>query len=331
MSGRHKLIPYREKDHGTPLEEWAPHSGVWGWWYCTGCVHGLANPQEVYFYQYTGVRQYLGDTELLVGFLGFNDYRHQCRIYELLPSEVTDKFYANEKEVVFPNSYVINEGTQIKLQGKGENIQYDLILTPKKDPVWHGDKGVLTMGHPEDKDERTVYYSYTNLKTSGTISYRHSNDILVEIPIQGKTWFDRQWGPFKNHNWDWFSFRFFDDEEIMIFAWPNQPDFKENTGTYVDKTGKVTIFSDYSYTTNKYIRVDGLKDTGKIGLGWNFTIPYKDKNYQVIPVTDNQLNRHPAGCYWEGLCDVINPKDEKVGYCIVEIVPEYTGTGVHLV
>ena len=324
MSEKHKLIPYREKDHGSTLEEWAPHEGVWGWWYCTGCVHGLANPEEVYFYQYTCIRQYFGDTELYVGFLGFNDYRHNCRIYELAPTEVSDEYYANDTEVVLPNSYCVNEGNQIKLQGKGTDVQYDLVLTPRKDPVWHGDNGVLTMGLPDNKEERTVYCSYTNMETTGTITYRHTNNVLVEIPVQGQTWFDRQWGPFKNFNWDWFSFRFFDGEEFMIFAWPNQPDFKENTGTYVDKKGKATIFSDYSYTINKYVKVDGI-ETDKMGLGWNFTVPFKDKNYQVIPLTDNQINIHPAGFYWEGLCDVINDKGTKVGYCIVEIVPVQEG------
>jgi predicted secreted hydrolase len=59
----------------------------------------------------------------------------------------------------------------------------------------------------------------------------------------------------------------------------------------------------------------------KIGLGWNVTVPFKEKEYEVIPLVEDQFNQAKlSDYYWEGICKVLNSKGELVGYAIIETV-----------
>ena len=319
MTTKHQLIEYREQNHGEPLEEWAPHRGVTGWWYVTGYLHGLADPEELFLYYFNQLHVHQIDTgqELLVLIMGFEDFRNKASIYEIDTCEISDNAYANQSEVVIKDAKLTLATDGLTIDARGKDVQYSLKLVPTKAPVWHGDNGVLVMGYPDRPKERTVYYSYTNLSTSGEVSYRRDSDLLVTLPVKGKSWFDRQWGPYENRNWDWFSLRFFDDEEIMLFSFPQQG---YKSGTYVDKQGNARTFNDFSYMADRWIKVEGLRTT-PMGLGWKVTVPMKEKNYTVLPFTDNQIKRHPTGCYWEGLAKIFNDREELVGYSVTGIVP----------
>jgi len=45
-----------------------------------------------------------------------------------------------------------------------------------------------------------------------------------EYKVSGKAWFDKQGGTYtltsRWTNWEWFSMRFFDGKEIMLFSFP---------------------------------------------------------------------------------------------------------------
>jgi len=42
-------IPYREIDHGNFDEEWLPHYGANDWWYVTGYLSDIKNPESLFF------------------------------------------------------------------------------------------------------------------------------------------------------------------------------------------------------------------------------------------------------------------------------------------
>lgn len=318
MSTKHRIINYREKDHGSFFEELAPHEGVGGWWYITGYLHGLANQEDVYLYMYNTLWDYVGGQAIMVRLSAIGDFRNNAQIYEMdVYPGGSDDAYVNETEVVTPNSVLTLGKNKLTVKDQGRDLKYSLELVPKKSPVWHGENGILIMGYPDRPQERTVYWSYTNLTTTGEISYKHSSNILVTMPVKGKSWFDRQWGPFKNKNWDWFSLRFFDDEEMMLFSFPKQG-YKD--ATYVDKHGNVRNFKDFSYTVDRWLKVEGL-DTTPMGIGWEVTVPVKEKHYKIVPLADNQIRIHPAGCYYEGLAKIFNDSGKLVGYCVTEILP----------
>ena len=135
------------------------------------------------------------------------------------------------------------------------------------------------------------------------------------IKVKGKSWFDRQWGPYRliesATHWEWFSLRFFDDEEIMLFAFPQHPYYD---GTYIDKNRKQYRLRNYRYTPKEYVEVNGFSFT----QGWDLELPgIKDERYRIRPILDGQMNL----AYFELLAEIINPDGERVGYCFVELLP----------
>ena len=145
-----------------------------------------------------------------------------------------------------------------------------------------------------------------------------------ELEVAGKSWFDRQWGPFQLFNtnlyWEWFSLRFFDDEEVMLFAFPRQKYFE---GTYISKDGKSRRVADYLYTYH------GLKTKGKstFSYGWDIYLPgVKEERYRILPMNDRQYN----GGYYEIIARISTMDGREAGYCFTELLPGARTTGKKL-
>jgi len=184
-----------------------------------------------------------------------------------------------------------------------------LELTPAKSSVWHCDDGVLKMG-VDDPKEMTYYWSYTNLASSGKLVLGNKDYI-----VSGKAWFDKQGGTYtltsRWTNWEWFSLRFFDGEEVMLFSFP-QDNYRD--GTYIEKSGNYKRLDDYRITLLGFTEAGGKK----FSCGWKVEIKnIKDMEYKIIPKIDGQLNLF----YFELLADIIDKRGKHVGYCVVELLP----------
>lgn len=136
-----------------------------------------------------------------------------------------------------------------------------------------------------------------------------------ELHVTGKSWFDRQGGPYTIENplvnWEWFSMRFFDDEEIMLFAFPQDNYFD---GTHISKDSSYKRLNDYTITPHGFTKAGGYK----FSYGWTLHIPgVKDEDYILTPVADGQFNLF----FFELIAEIRNKKDEKVGYAVVELLP----------
>jgi predicted secreted hydrolase len=223
----------------------------------------------------------------------------------------SDEIYADSRCAVFKDSKICLDNQQIKIVGVSDKLKLNLEGTPTKDAAWHGKDGVIVMGHPDKPKERSYYYSFTNIATKGVIEFKDEKGNWIKIDGNGKAWFDRQWGRFTEVGWEWFSFRFFDDEEIMLFPFPKTG---SKEGTYIDKKGNVIPFDNFTYSVKKFKMFNGKK----IGLGWNVTVPFKEKEYEVVPIVEDQFNPSRINNYWEGICKVLNGKGELVGYAIIE-------------
>lgn len=326
-------IPYREADHGSFEEEWLPHEGVLGWWYVTGYLQDVSNPDELYAYQYTQFNYpFLPETPSIRNpnyqlNLTFTDFQTGQYISEEARSPATERVYANDDSVIFKGTRLVRDKHHMTLVGKGDQVQYSLELKIAKSPVWHADNGVLVMGLPSNPKERTVYYSYTNMPTTGKINYENNFGKTVTLEVEGKSWLDRQWGP-ALMPWEWFSLRFFDNEEVMLFAFPNT---NYQDATYIDAAGKTCIFSNYTYTPIKMVKVRRLA----YSMGWDLHMPgIKEEHYQIVPFLENQYNSvgfkafawQPANSYgyFEVMCKIINDDGIVIGYAFAEILPRFS-------
>ena len=163
----------------------------------------------------------------------------------------------------------------------------------------------------EGKKETTLYYSYTNMPTDGILTLGEK-----KIHLSGHTWFDKQGGTYNIANtkthWEWFSLRFFDGEEAMLFSFPqNTPPYYD--GTFIKADGSSHRLNDYKLTQTKQTTFQGMKWSS----GWTLCMKEKECNYTIEPVQEGHMNF----AYFEELCYIKNLSGEVVGYAFAELLP----------
>jgi len=319
------ILPYREIDHGAFNEEWEPHRRATDWWYITGYLKDTQRPENLYSYQFTLFNpRHFGKNfyDLNMAFTDIQTGRHFFKNRVKMTGE---RVKIDRDSVTFhPYAWLQKNEHEMTLMANTNGLEFSLNLGLGKGACWHGDNGVIVMGQPDNPVQRTVYYSYTNMPTSGIVKAAGRSGPRQELEVTGKSWFDRQWGPFHlfntNYYWEWFSLRFFDDEEVMLFAFPRQRYFE---GTYINKDGKSRRVTVYQYSCH------GLKYKGKsvFSYGWDIYLPgVKEERYHILPMNDHQYN----GGYYEIMTSISDMAGNPVGYCFAELLPGARTTGKKL-
>lgn len=325
-----KKISYDAKHHGSFEQEWGLHKGCREWWYATGIM--FDEDGNMYSYQYTLLHLALGLAVPKVAMVALTDYKNKRHYYlqttnfgggllgKLGAKKASDNTNNGAKEgAVFIDENEASvagvasarkqkDGIRICLHHK--DFDMDLLCGFGKGPVWHCDDGLLQMGIPDAK-ATTLYYSWTNMPSVGALRLGGR-----DIKLTGKTWFDKQGGPYNMANmkchWEWFSLRFFDDEEAMLFTFPHnkEPEFD---GTFVAKDGSYHRLNNY--------RIESLGQTEHKGLlwscGWRLHMDEKEQDYLIEPLQEGHMNF----AYFEELCSIKNADGDVVGYAFAELLP----------
>jgi len=302
-----KKIKYDPINHGSFEKEWGIHYNNREWWYATGIMFDDDN--NMYSYQYTLLHLAFGLIVPKVAMVALTDYKNNRHYY--LQSTTGNKVIINENEAsVEKIAYAKknDKGIEIKLYHK--DFSLDLLCEYGKGSVWHCDNGLLQMGIEADK-ATTLYYSWTNMPSKGTLILNGK-----KIKLKGKTWFDKQGGPYNmadmRCHWEWFSLRFFDDEECMLFTFPHN-EIPEYDGTFIRKDGSYKRLNDYEIKSTSVTEYNGLKWSN----GWRFHMNEKEKDYIIEPLQEGHMNF----AYFEELCSIKNKKGEIVGYAFAELLP----------
>ena len=302
-------VPYRGRRHGTFEEEWGIHSGCSEWWYATGYV--TDGEERLYSFQLTLLRirvAVLRPWVIMLALTSFEDGTHSYfQKMTLSPGDVRiDGSRAGFGTV----ASVEKTAEGMRFRARHADFALDLLMRYGKGAVWHCDNGFLRMGIDRPK-QSTIYYSWTNMPTSGTLTLRGR-----EKAVSGKSWFDRQGGPYSIKNrwcmWEWFSLRFFDDEEMMLFSFP-QDGYRD--GTYVRRDGATSRLTDYEVTPLDFVYPDGRT---KYSSRWRISVPgLKAGSYTITPLLAGQMNMG----YYELLASIDEPHGARVGLCFVELLP----------
>ena len=309
-------IPYRQEDHGDFDAEWPVQRKVSGWWYITGYFSEPANPGYLYSYQFTVVKPRVFGFSPWILQLAITDVHTGKHHFTQRMTLSDPEIYVTEDTVHYQSlAHLKRESDRMLLTVRTDTFDLNLVLNKGKGAFWHGDDGVLVMGGAENPRRRTVYYSYTNMPTSGEVILHDPQGEPKTMQVTGKSWFDRQWGPYAiinvNTHWEWFSLRFFDDEEVMLFAFPQCPYYD---GTYIDRGGRRRLVRDYTLTPQGFTEAAGMT----FSKGWELVMPgIKEEKYKIRPLTDGQLNL----AYFELLAGIYDPAGEQVGLCMVELLP----------
>jgi hypothetical protein len=311
-----KKIVYT-KGSGMPIttfdDVFLTHKKCSEWWYCTGYLTGEKG--NLFGFQFTLAK---------VKILGFGFHLLICSV-----TDIDGKKHYNIQKPIFFNKGITANGALIDVDGKtriefspnefsskgkmklhmeSDNYRINVNTEAKKPPVWNCDGGILKMGIPKGEKHRTFYYSFTNINAVGTLTLcgkTYEN-------LTGKCWFDRQGGTYNIANgkchWEWFSLRFFDGTEAMLFAFPHMNYYD---GTYIYADGRYERMNDYKLTATKIIDENGLKFSGEWEVGMN------GKKYKIVPKIDGMINI----VFFELMASVIDEYGKEVGYAFVELLP----------
>ena len=292
--------------HGSMEDEFLCHKRSPEWWYATGYMTDEAG--KMFSYQFT-----LG--KIRVYWLKLNLLQTAITEFETGKHHFAQQVIFFDKNIIVTKNRVGVDGAaemtfedgKLGLDMPGTDYHLTLKMNAVKPAVWHCDQGVLKMGID---NEWTYYWSYTNLAISGTLILEGR-----EHKLSGKGWFDKQGGPYNplDHrtSWEWFSLRFFDNEEAMLFSFP-QDDYQD--GTLIERSGKSRRLNNYQIVPLGWTEAGGYK----FSCGWKVEMPgIKDQEYTIVPKIDGQLNLF----YFELLADIKDKTGKVVGHCFVELLP----------
>jgi predicted secreted hydrolase len=200
------------------------------------------------------------------------------------------------------------------VEGKGPSMQnhflkagdrafgMELMLTPEKTPVIHGQNGISQKGQGEGYASH--YYSIPRLKTEGRIFLQ-----TKEVPVQGISWMDHEFGSAQLREyqvgWDWFSIQLDNRMELMFYQ------IRHKDGKIDPFSSGTLIFPDgtYQHLPEKEFQIEVLarwkssKSEALYPSKWKITVPAHQMELTLSPtVKDQELitKESTRVTYWEG-------------------------------
>lgn len=196
----------------------------------------------------------------------------------------------------------------------GPGLQVSLSQRPEKPYALHGDgTGVIR----QSLAGVSHYYSATRMRASGTLRVGGKT-----VAIRGESWFDHQWGDYRNDprafNWDWFSCRFDDRTELMLYQFldrkTGRPLAGFANGTFVRPDGRTVAIHGFEASHGSR----ALTAAGHSWpLDWQLRIPAPKLSESVRALLPDQLVRNTiVPTFWEG---VARATGTRAGLCFVEL------------
>jgi len=265
----------------------------------------------MYSYQYTLLHINLGLVCLRIAMIALTDFKNNKHYYLQQPVNKKNPLKVSEVEASIGEvSSAIKTDKGIKIALKHKDFTLNAFAEYGRGAVWHCDNGLLQMGIPEEK-ETTLYYSYTHMPTTADLTLNGQT-----IHLSGNTWFDKQGGTYSIINpkchWEWFSLRFFDEEEVMLFTFPhNNPPYFD--GTYIKNDGTYQRLNDYEIKRKRTTEFIGLKWSAE----WEVNLKIKGGEYKLVPLQEGHINF----AYFEEVIKILDKEDNLVGYGYAELLP----------
>jgi predicted secreted hydrolase len=207
------------------------------------------------------------------------------------------------------NVHVLNwsaamEGKRIDLMASQQGMELTFRLTPGKPVVLHSNRGLSKKG-PE-RGEASYYYSFTDLKTEGTI---RTPGMASPAAVRGTSWFDHEFGSNQmtedKAGWDWFALHLSDGRDLMIYYLRKKDGTveRESSGTLVEPDGasRRLRLADVETTILSYWKSD--KSAGRYPAAWRIRVPGAAIDLSINPLVAGQelvtTGSRPI-TYWEG-------------------------------
>ena len=200
------------------------------------------------------------------------------------------------------------------IEGKGPAMQdhfvkagdkefgIELMLTPEKNPVIHGQNGVSQKA--EGEGCASHYYSITRLKAEGKIFLKN-----MEIPVQGISWMDHEFGSSQLREyqvgWDWFSIQLNNGMDLMFYQIRHHDGKIDpySSGTIIFPNGNHQPLSLKDFQIEALEKWKSRKSGATYPARWIVKIPPHQIEMLLTPtVKDQELitKESTRVTYWEG-------------------------------
>ena len=192
-------------------------------------------------------------------------------------------------------------GQSWRVRASGDEFMLDLSLTPMKEPVLNGERGLSWKS--SSTDSASYYYSITRLGTEGSVSVDGR-----DYPVSGLSWLDREWSTSAlapdQAGWDWFSLQLSDGTDLMLY------NIRKTDGTADENSSGTFTFAGGGSRGLKQgdfdIVVDESWESPEGGVypsRWTVRIPEQELEIEIAPVIADQ-ELFTTVRYWEGAVDV---------------------------
>jgi predicted secreted hydrolase len=182
----------------------------------------------------------------------------------------------------------------------GTGFAFDLLATPGKRLVLHGDRGLSQKS--DEAGNASIYYSLTRLPIAGRVTTDG-----VQHDVEGLAWLDREWSTSAlgddQVGWDWFSLQLDDGSDVMWYQ------LRRQDGTPHPRSRGTFVAADGAATTIRTLDAEPLGTwtaaDGRASYPAAFRLRCADPPLEltVTPLVADQELRTTVR-YWEGAVDV---------------------------
>jgi len=294
------------------------------WWYYSGHLQSLSQDKKSFGYQLTFFRTGLiRETKLQKSKWSIQDlyFAHFAITDESKKKfEYLEKISRGSLGEAGASPYKTGEKTfriwieNWSIEGKGpamqnhslkagdRNFGIELMLTPEKNPVIHGQNGISQKA--EGEGYASHYYSIPRLKTEGKILQKNR-----EVPVQGISWMDHEFGSSQLREyqvgWDWFSIQLNNGMDLMFYQIRHKDEKIDpySSGTIIFPNGNSQPLSLKDFQIEVLKKWKSQKSGATYPAKWMVKVPGHRIELILGPtVKDQELitKESTRVTYWEG-------------------------------
>jgi predicted secreted hydrolase len=197
----------------------------------------------------------------------------------------------------------VADGDTFALTARDGAVEIRLSLRPRRPAVLHGDGGLSLKGSAAG--QASWYASIPDLETSGTLRAGDGG----EIPVQGASWFDHEFGSGQLAEdlagWDWFGLRLSDGSALMVYRLRRRDGAAApaSSGTFVGADGTVRHLVRDEATTEPLAQWRSPRSGAAYPSRWRLRVPAAGIALELFPLLADQelqTGRSTGVTYWEG-------------------------------
>ena len=334
-----------------PRDHWAHPDHRNEWWYFTGTLAAVDDPDRRLGYQLTFFRVGLSPeppaldsawaaSQAVMGHAAVTDLRAGThRFSEVLwrASPLLGGFGAPPDPVLAwarapagtPGRWTLRleDGAfHLAMRDDARGIALVLVARPAKPLVLQGPNGYSRKA--AEAGYASLYYSFTRLATEGTLTVNGET-----LRVRGESWMDKEYGSSQlapaQVGWDWWSLRLADGRDLMLYVLRRADGSADwRNGTLVGRDGRARVLAPGEWTVEARGTWQSRRGA-RYPAGWALAVPSEGIRVVATPevaAAENVSALAGGISYWEGPVRLTDGEGRDAGEGYVELTGYGEGT-----